>query len=911
MGDQLPDQRRGALISAIEKAASKAFQPSSDDASRSEGQRELGSLLSRTNTMALMSALSKLTQPDNAPAWLRIHLLDVLTLLPQRPDGVRATLEFVFSVHPSSILKASEAEMPQKQGANITVEALKMATNLLSVPPASVTPEQWFPGVAPQLLALLDGKDGPDLVKAAAYVIGFGVLGRKQFGAPGTPGWKAFAEPMLTKINPTLSGQVPARDPSSISADSDDVIDLRRETVLVKADELHTALKRLSSLLDSHPNPGLTKRLLAPLMSSLWTISAWPSTSKDFDEQYRRPAHILLRIYLKLSGSADKFRILLGRLLGNGNGNGNVSTSNIRWMYEQVGESGLQAKHLRRNTDAANIGLDLGYLEPKSDAFIQLLQSTGTGSDISTLFLSLLENSLRSTDSGHEIKIKAESEQQTDSVRQLIEAKILQKMMEKLSSQLVSSSKQMLELVDQILGGSRNSPANDDATPVALSLLNLIVSAPGFQRANALPDTLVSIENSLQRISNAQDTDLSQTARNLSLLLKYRDAMDDPSEKSTAPTARQVEDRKTYDLAISYITQADSPPPVRTEGLNLLAGLIRSSSPIVDVQATLVLLSSLLNDDDDYVNLTVVRIFTQLASKHPRSTATEILEHYVDSSERETTDARLRFGEALLQVIQRLGQTFSGETAKQVGEALLSIAGRRGHRPKAKARQERAELLEKRKNKVAKDAWQGEVPDLSELDEDQSAEDQARNEIIAQIVSGWESKRGAEDARMRASALSIFSVGIETNVAGLGAVLVEAAVDLCINVLTLESSPETGILRRAAIILILHFVRALADAREHGKRLGFGLPDSSRENIARVLEYVAHTDSDGLVQEHANDVVESLQNWQLSTLVPPAAPDGGGSSTLTSLAGLDIGANSKPSLPPLEPDVRPRIEEIE
>ncbi|KAI4862411.1 hypothetical protein F4820DRAFT_430566, partial [Hypoxylon rubiginosum] len=906
MGDPA-DTRKETLSSAIEKTATKAFQPSGDDASRSEGQRELGSLLSRANTMALMSALSKLTQPERVPVWLRVHLMDILTLLPQRPDGVRATLEFVFSVHPSGTVKSSEAGAPQKQGANITMEALRMATNLLSAPPATIPPEQWFPGIAPQLLALLDGKDGPDLVKAAAYVIGFGVLGRKQFGAPGTPGWKAFAEPMLTNINPTLSRQRPVRDSLTLAAaDQGEVVDLRRETVLVRADELYNALKRLSSLLNSHPNPGLTKRLLAPLVSPLWTISTWPSTSKEFDERYRRPANTLLQIYLKLAGSPDKFRALLGKLLDNGN----VGASNIRWMYDQLSDSTLQVKRMQGSTNVVDLDLDLGLLESKSDAFVQLLQSVGTDLDISTLFLNLLENSLGSTEPTHEIKIKPETEQQTDSVVRIIEAKMLQKMMEKLPDQLVSSWKQMLELVSQILSGAQTSPANDDAIPVALSLLNLVVAAPGFQRSNAPSGTLASIESSLERISKAQDTGVSQTAHNLSLLLKYRDTIDDPSERTTAPTDRQVEDRKTYNLAISYITQADSPPPVRTEGLSLLSGLVRASSPIIDVQATLVLLSSLLNEDDDYINLTVVRMFTQLASKHPRSTTKEILEHYVDASERETTDARLRFGEALLQVIQRLGETFSGDTAKQVGEALLSIAGRRGHRPKTKARQERAEVLEKRKNKAANDAWQGEMPDLSELDEDQTEEEKARNEIIAQIVSGWESKRGAEDTRMRASALSIFSVGIETNVAGLGATLVEAAVDLCINVLALESGPETGILRRAAIVLVLHFVRALADAREHGKRLGFGLPDSSREDITRVLEYVAHTDNDGLVREHANDVVESLQNWQLSALVPPEALHGGDSAPLTRLAGLDIGTHSKPSLPPLEPGVRPRIEEI-
>ncbi|KAI1652012.1 uncharacterized protein F4817DRAFT_420 [Daldinia loculata] len=901
------DRQKSTLESAIEKAALKAFQPQSDGESRSEGQRELSTVLSRSNTMALMSALSNLTQPDRVPAWLRIHLMDVLTLLPQRHDGVRATLEFVFSVHPSSAVNPSEAAVPQKQGANITMEALKLASKLLSTPPATIPPEQWFPGIAPQLLVLLDGKDGTDLAKAAAYVIGFGVLGRKQFGAPGMPGWKAFAEPMLSRINPTLSSEEPTREPLVFSAGPDEVVDLRKEAILVEAVDLRNALRRLSSLLDSHPNPGLTKRLLAPLMLPLWTLSSWPPASSEFDEHYRNPANALLKIYLKISGSPEKFQTLLSNLLVNGS----RSASKVRWLFDMVGDSNIQVKRLRGGTNDAEIELNLGLLESKSDAFLELLQSVGTDSDISTLFLSLLRDSLGSTDTTREIKLNPDAGKQKDPAAQLIEAKVLQKMMEKLSGRLVSSWKQMLELVSQILGGSETSSAtaNDDATAVALSLLNLVVTAPGFQKANVRAGLLASIENSLEKISKLQATDVSQTARNLSLLLKYRDAIEDPSEQTTAPTDRQVEDRKTYNLAISYITQPDSPPPVRTEGLNLLSSLIRASSPILDIQATLVLLSSLLNEDDDYVNLTVVKLFTQLADRHPRSTTKEILEHYVDANELETTDTRLRFGEALLQVVQRLGETFSGETARQVGEALLAIAGRRAQRPKAKARQDRQERLGQMKNKAAQDAWQGEVPDLSELDDEQTEDEKARNEFIAQIVSGWESKRGAEDVRMRASALSVFSVAIETNVAGLGAPLVEASVDLCLNVLALETGPETGILRRAAIVLILHFVRSLADARESGRRLGFGLTDPSRQDIARVLEYVAQTDNDGLVRQHARDVVESLHNWQLSTLVPPAAEVRNDQGALTRLAGLDIGA--APSLPSLEPKARPKIEEID
>ena len=157
---------------------------------------------------------------------------------------------------------------------------------------------------------------------------------------------------------------------------------------------------------------------------------------------------------------------------------------------------------------------------------------------------------------------------------------------------------------------------------VALSLLNMIITVPNFQKSKADPDVIKSIETSLAKLSKKQ-SDISQTANNLSLLLLYRDELHDPSEPlPSAPTSRQIEDRKTYSLAISYITQPDSPPPVRSEGLNLISTLIASQSPILDIPVILVLMSSLMRDGEDYTNLRVIKIFTLLASNHPKAETT-------------------------------------------------------------------------------------------------------------------------------------------------------------------------------------------------------------------------------------------------------------------------------------------------
>lgn len=142
--------------------------------------------LCRSSSWNLLPALNALIKPNAAPEWLKPELMSILTRIPLRPDGVRGTMEFIFSVHPSSTLKASEAAEPQKRGANITQEALAVATRIITSPPAGVAPETWFQGIAPQLFHLIDGHDGEELTRSASQMVMYGVLGRKQFGAPGS-----------------------------------------------------------------------------------------------------------------------------------------------------------------------------------------------------------------------------------------------------------------------------------------------------------------------------------------------------------------------------------------------------------------------------------------------------------------------------------------------------------------------------------------------------------------------------------------------------------------------------------------------------------------------------------------------------------------------------------------------------
>ena len=104
-----------------------------------------------------------------------------------RPRGVRDTVECIFAVHPSTAQKTGtgQSQAIDSRGPGISLEALTAASRLISSPPSGFSPDAWFSAIAPQLFELLDGEGGLELIKAASFIIGYGILGRKALGAPG------------------------------------------------------------------------------------------------------------------------------------------------------------------------------------------------------------------------------------------------------------------------------------------------------------------------------------------------------------------------------------------------------------------------------------------------------------------------------------------------------------------------------------------------------------------------------------------------------------------------------------------------------------------------------------------------------------------------------------------------------
>ncbi|RPB14370.1 hypothetical protein P167DRAFT_484733 [Morchella conica CCBAS932] len=353
---------------------------------------------------------------------------------------------------------------------------------------------------------------------------------------------------------------------------------------------------------------------------------------------------------------------------------------------------------------------------------------------------------------------------------------------------------------------------------LALSLLSVLVSSPDTKLAPSDERLLQTLHPALTFLTTAPNIpeDISAFALNILSLLTLN------TPTTTAPTSLAQQQKESYALALSYLR--DPLIPVRAHGLHLLRELILAAAPVVDVQATMALLLGMLKDADSYVYLNVVKCLTALADRHSRTVTSMLVAAYVDTDEKLGLDERLRIGEALLNTVQRLGGALVGDVAATLPSGMVSVVSRR--KTRSKKQQGEAEF------------------GSDDEDGDQDMEEEG-------------------DVRIRASALSILGVAIETNAAGLGARVLDEALDVALLVLTLEGGVEAGILRRAAVVCVGGVLKALVGQGEEEGEVWreevWRVVRGRVGEVRRVLGYVCGADNDGLVREQAGVVSGNLE----------------------------------------------------
>ncbi|KAJ5672002.1 hypothetical protein N7507_001129 [Penicillium longicatenatum] len=859
-----------------------------------------------------------------------------------------------------------EAQSGPSNGPHFTIQAIMQISKLLSSVPQGVDPVVYFTTIAPQLLTLLDGDD-PDLEKTVSYTIGNGVLGKRAFGAPGTIGHSIFIEPLFRVLTAELndsSTQWMTRVESSEPAQS------RISNVIVDDTLVDKALDRLRKLALQHPNPGLVKRIVYPILLPLWGLICYSQEHelKAFHDKIME----LLQTYFSISVGLPPLKKLVDNLLWDGG-----ST----WTYSPSFQGGINL--IKRNNQASaesNMIKLIDSLQTRTELFARLLSSDPRSEELTgDIFLYASQTWLVHSDTEGHQKI-GDSE---NIFQKLVSAKVAEKLLDTFKDTLSRRPLRVLELIKQVIEGElyqlssnsknqrgqrsekpslsslanivspegTNDEVSDEDTSeslsTAFSLLSTVLASAEFSMSPDIKSLLESIKERLDELIPFLPNSLSKPATTSSMLVEIQ--LTTPELADTKAPPPHIADLETHRQALSNLNS--DLPPVQAEGFSLLSKLIMKSSPVLDIPSTLTLLLSIITDisestaNEEFIYLNAIKLIGTLASRHPRTVVKTLVDSYADKNEQRTLDQRLKLGESLLRTVQDLGTALTGETAKLLGESMVSVAGRRGNKPQAQQDRKKQEEKERRqkereerkqKEPTMPEGWKVSVgpTTLKELgpepEDDESPEELAHAaNIVAAWAAGAPSDSEPEDLRIRASAVSILASAIQSNILGLGPVVVGSAVDLALATLTLEPAPESAILRRASVVLILDILKALDTAREDrkGGDVGFGFSfmddgyahaetqsrgPSTIGNIPsmlRTLGFVESREEDVIVRGHLRALIESLEVWLEKSLLW-----GIGSGSIPEIktelddriAGLDVDPMAGRG-----ESSRPRIEEIE
>ncbi|KAL8964119.1 MAG: hypothetical protein Q9183_004685 [Haloplaca sp. 2 TL-2023] len=746
-----------------------------------------------------------------------------------------------------------------------------------------MTPEAYFSTLSPQLLEMLDDQSS-DNRRIASYIIGNGILSKRAIGSPGTIGWNLFAKPIHDSMNP-------------------------QEQQVTTGLELKVTLDRLSALVQYHANPGLTKRLVVPILLPLWGLLCF--AAQNHKSTLTEQVHQILVIYMKVSVSNAQLVLLGENVLWDGP---------AHWLFRQSVDGGIEIAERRMGASSSQDMLALNdMIDNRVEQYVMLLNAAVLTIDqIGEVFTQACQRWLGDRSRGAPESFDPDRSQMKSSMETLASVKLTHRLLEVFRDEITSSFEGILKLVEPLLAafvvehkqsverlGRRSNPSlaaladiasRDEETvgelesegPVsaALSLLSALLTTSTETIVDAHSDVVASIQMSLEYLARPHtslDTSLTDTASNVLLLLRLQcGGLDvspqNPSSKKTDPRA---DENHRYRTALQNLS--DESTPVRGQGLLGLTKLISEASPVIDVPSTAILLISLLQDEDEYIYLSAIKALGQLATNHPKTIISMLVEKYTDVEEESTLDVRLHLGQVLDNTIKQLNQCFIGELASMVGQNMIAVASRRGNKPKTLKKREREKRKAAKVMKEVAEAWgNDETDDGNNGIEDRDDVDEL-NDAIAKTVEGWADTGREEDVRIRSSALSILGTAIETNIGGIGISVTSTAIDCVIAILKLEKGPEKAILRRSAVLVIMSITRALDAAKEPSQivgfaKLGFGFAGESLAEVITVLKYVGFTDEDSLIQDYIRDVIESLEAWQQKSIL--AVSEGRGSGDI-------------------------------
>lgn len=918
-------------------------------------ERAFNDLLMRTPTSRLLPILTSFLQQP-LPIWLKPRLGKELATVPTRNHGIRHVIEFLSLSYLSKNSSIPQGASGPQSKIPIPLEAVTQAAKLLVAPPSGTSQDDWIHTLEDQLWSLLDGTEGRELSRAAGQIIAGGILSKKSTGAPGTTGWKIYAQPILDTIEPKSNTTAVLRDSTE-------------HKVLVPDQDLLISLSRLAVITTSYSHAGLIKRLVGPLLLPLWALLTYALSKRSLDKVWSELPRSIISRYLTVVCDPKQVDTIATNLFWDGP---------AAWTLGPGTKGGIEFR-LRQDgghndlTAMDSILSRISDLGGRVDLLVSLLADSKVSDDVAGLIF--LQVTRRWLNPNHSSRARLLLESDDDPLTALADAKLSEALALQFRDQFARSPQHIIELMGQLLhnyvAGHRTkselqakshkpSRANlgnlvdrkskdenrtttgdtseDDLASFAISTINILVATPEFERTPTTDALLVGVAGDLQYLAYSQHkAPISSIITNsASSLLQVLNPPARAAEQGSVEIDPLASHRSTLQAAIQDI--ASSEAPNRTWALSAFHKLIQNTSafPIIDVPATTYLiLSASLGDPESYVHSAAIPVLVSLALRAPHPTIKILVDVFLDIEERnlsllkgrmtagkerevqENLDYRLRVGEVLNKIL--LADEFwhgksSAEvkytSVKHIASACLSLASRRGQRTRTQSSRQAVSLQIVQQREEEEAAWGGPIPNVLEPESEASAADLADYEALDKIVKGWEDTGIEEDVRIRASAMSIFGTLLEKRLGLVKQATVDAGLQIVLLTLTMETAEKFFILRRAAVLVVMGLLKALDDALDADEDISVGLGMKQQAEVERVLRWVRDEDGDELVRDHAANVVEGMETLRMKKLYK-IRDEGGGLGPDLGLAGGLRGLSVRPDVDDGQKTRRMIVEEIE
>lgn len=666
-------------------------------------QTTLHHMLDASPTLTVLSVLRGVAMPSalsqakpRIPAFVREHATRLMSVHLLRPEGVRSFLIGMLGANDSDMLRGDVDDTLTEGDA--LYERLNGIARLLSVPPRGMQRGAYYEAIVPHIFSVVDPSTPPGMTpvhgihrRAAAFAI------------------MRMYENDANAMHPVLTTCF---------------WDVLGSDSLPTPQQIDSALRRLSALITlAPPSPDWIHALCQPMLHRLWSLDTAlhmarhdvpvvEDTVRTRDMQahdVEQVLHTWLRMGQAEALSTSLFtaleRALSDSLSWESTSEGlhfTARPSSMPDVLSHMLNHTLSLDQLAQRIHASDTDKDETHTLPPHLAqslalpvdphrvvlLLQKAQRPPLGSAL--LLLSLDEYRRTQTELASGLTSASHAEMER---RSLFFLQLVFHLFDTFGSSLMDGDvERLLQLIDVACAPSHAS--EPELTNAALQLLlSLLERDPTLNVSSTR--LLRVLADRIETYRDAENEETRALSQEVTLALAARAHQAPRPEKEAVARPAYMD---VYQEALQYLQ--DPILPVRAHGLHLLTQLVSTDTRHHDVRygdeldpallpAIFDLFLQAIQDDESFLYLNAVQGLAHMAASHRASVLGPLMAMYIGGdktkdgmahaisygqtlSQRET-DQRLRIGEAMLQVLQHLGEAAVVEFPRIVEPLLTAI----------------------------------------------------------------------------------------------------------------------------------------------------------------------------------------------------------------------------------------------